>query len=88
METTDRVWLFMLDHQQEHGKPPTMQEIATAMPTLNYRSSARYVLQQLAEEGRVIEAGEPGTACRHRAVPQEGADIISSSPVFVIPVPE
>ena len=88
METTDKVWLYMLDHQRERGRPPTMGEIAGAVPTLNYRSSARYVLQQLVGEGRVVEEGGPGTACRHRAVPQEGMDTIRSSPVFVIPLQE
>ena len=75
MDTADQVWLFMLDHQKERGRPPTLAEIQEAIPGLNYRSSVAYTLDTLVEEGRVVETGDPGTACRHQAVDVEGTDL-------------
>jgi hypothetical protein len=76
MDTADRVWHFMLDHQDDKGRPPTMAEIQTGVPGLNHRSSVAYALDTLVGEGRVVETGDPGTACRHRAIPVEGTTTI------------
>jgi len=78
-ETTDQVWNFMLEYQaSNHGMPPTMDEICGAIPELNYRSSVKYVQEQLVEEGRAEVMRAPGTSHRVRAIPKEGATIATS----------
>lgn len=90
METTDEVWRFMLEHQEGKGRPPTMAEIQEAVPGLNYRSSVKYALDTLVEEGRVVEEGDPGKALRHRAIPAEGTDMVMPPPLLpdthIVPV--
>jgi hypothetical protein len=75
MDTADKVWRFMLEHQEGQGRPPTLAEIQQAVPNLNHRSSVAYALDTLVGEGRVVVSGDPGTACRHRAVVLEGTDM-------------
>jgi len=76
MDNADKVWRFMLDHQEGEGRPPTMAEIQAGVEGLNYRSSVAYTLETLVGEGRVEETGDPGTACRHRAIPVEGTTMV------------
>ena len=86
MATKDEVWHYMLDHQEQNGAAPKMDEIQGAFPNLAWRSSVRYTLQGLLEDGRVVETDDPGTARRYRAVPHsEGTDLVSA-PVMVIPL--
>ena len=66
--TTDQVWEFMIGYQRERGMPPTMDDIVMAVDSLNWRSSARYTLRNLIEEGRVVEVSDPNCSRRHRAV--------------------
>ncbi|NIV32717.1 MAG: hypothetical protein GWN58_25715 [Anaerolineae bacterium] len=72
MDTAAEVHSFMLKHQEEQGRPPTMAEIQEHVLSLNHRSSVAYTLDILVGDGRVVETGDPGTACRHRAVLVEG----------------
>ena len=95
MSTKNRVWQYMLDYQQEHeGMPPKMDEIQAAHPDLAWRSSVRYTIQGLVDDGLVVETDDPGTARRYRAVPErEGTDLRAephsmptSLPVMVVPL--
>jgi len=58
----------MRDYQKEKGAPPSMEEIQTRHKTLNYRSSALFVLRSLVAEGRVKLINGPKSARRHMAV--------------------
>jgi len=66
--TKDAVYQFMLDYQAEHVEPPTMAEIQERFEALAYRSSVRYVMNQLVEDGRVEDIGLPGSPRRYQAV--------------------
>jgi hypothetical protein len=95
VSTTNQVWQYMLNYQEEHeGMPPKMDEIQAAHPDLAWRSSVRYTIQTLVGDGRVVETDEPGTARRYRAVPKRaGMDLRAeaermpvSLPVMIVPL--
>ena len=43
----------MVEYQTILKKPPTMDEIARGIPSLNWRSSVRYVINSLLEAGHL-----------------------------------
>ena len=82
------------DSRVSRNWPVRMDEIQAAHPTLAWRSSVRYTIQALVDDGRVIETDEPGTARRYRAVAEregtdlhaEVGDMPASAPVMVVPL--
>jgi len=78
--TNDQVWQFMISYQQQHGMPPTMDEIRGSVPGLGYRSSAQYALRGLVEQGKVVEAADPGSSRRHRAIEDPEPETIQPRP--------
>lgn len=61
-----QVWQFMIDYQEEHHMPPTLEEIAETLPS-QYRSSAKHYAEKLVEAGWVEEVAEEGKSRRYRA---------------------
>ena len=68
MSTRDTVHKFMLEYQDEHNKPPTMEDISNAVGALNFKSSARHTLETLVEDGRVKVDGTEGESRRYQAI--------------------
>ena len=48
--TEEAVLSFVVKYHKLIGKPPTMNEIRLAVPQLHWRSSVRYVLENLVEK--------------------------------------
>ena len=73
---------FMLRYQEEHRKPPTLEEIATALETLNYRSSALAAVQRAMDLGLVASDGDESSSRRYYAI--ERAEIEARfAPTFI-----
>jgi len=65
--TDENVLVFMQSFEREYGYPPTLQEIADAIETLNYRSSARYTIVKLVEAGAVYVIRDKRQRLRYSA---------------------
>ena len=76
MRTADSVWMFMMEYQEQHGMPPTLDEISQNVNGLSYRSSAQFAVRALVSQGRVVVEATPGSSRRHRAVPARGDDLV------------
>lgn len=59
----DEVHLFMLAYQKEFGLPPLIREIQRGC-NIAWRSSVRYILQNLLLQGKVILRAP--SKCRNR----------------------
>lgn len=70
-QTAEALYEYMLQHQAEHHKPPTLEEIATALETLNYRSSALAAIQRAVDLGLVTVDDEEGHSRRYSAIPRQ-----------------
>jgi SOS-response transcriptional repressor LexA len=73
--TQREVWNFMRKFQETNGKPPTLDEIASAVDSLAWRSGPHYHLHILVAEGYAEITGEPGTSRRYMAVQPESVDV-------------
>ena len=67
-DTTEQVRDFMLRFQRDVGRPPTQEEISKEIPALQYRSSAKYVLDRMVDNGLAERIGEPGQHASVRAL--------------------
>jgi len=70
--TSDKVHEFMLNYQAEHRRPPSLSEIAEAIPELRYRSSARYTVRTLVAQGKVMPTGPRRSSRRYVAIESRG----------------
>ena len=62
------VFKFMRAYQHAHnGLPPTLEEIASIIPELNYRSSARYTIAGLLAKGLIELVAPVGYGRRYAA---------------------
>lgn len=52
MNTTDRVYAFLVSYWRDHAEPPTYREILAAVG-IRSLSTAHYHVQRLAKDGRI-----------------------------------
>lgn len=62
---------FIIAYQEEHEHAPCLKEIVDAVTALNWRSSARYVLQSLKKRGKIVECKPPCYKHRYVATQEE-----------------
>ena len=67
-QTAEALHDYMLRYQAEHHKPPTLEEIAAAMETLNYRSSALAAIERAITLGLVASDGDESSSRRYYAI--------------------
>lgn len=76
MRTTNThllLWEWMREYQNEHGMPPTLDEIRDSMDALSHRSSVRYILTRMKAMRMVELIREKGCARRYRAIGRKDA---------------
>lgn len=83
MQTAEALHGYMLQYQEEHHKPPTLDEIAAAMETLNYRSSARAAIERAIALGLVETDGDESSSRRYYAVDRQTLDE-KFQPTFIV----
>jgi len=64
--TQEEVLKFMAQYQTILSRPPTMNEIVASCPSLNWRSSARYVIQSLLKQGLLEIVAPSGCGRRYK----------------------
>ena len=52
-----KLWNFLIEHQREHGKPPTLREMSAAMGQGHSTSVITYALKQWEERGFIVRTG-------------------------------
>lgn len=73
-QVSEALYDFMLRYQEEHHKPPTLEEIATALTTLNYRSSALAAVQRAMDLGLVASDGDESSSRRYYAIDRQAVE--------------
>ena len=64
----DELHEWMIRYQQANGEPPTLDEVAEAMKSMSFRSSARHTLHSLIMREMVTIVKPEGCARRYKAV--------------------
>lgn len=70
-QTAEALHEYMLKYQEEHHKPPTLEEIAAALEPLNYRSSALAAVQRAVAMGLVVSDGDESSSRRYYAIDRQ-----------------
>lgn len=86
-QTAEALHDYMLRYQDEHHKPPTLEEIAAAMETLNYRSSALSAIERAITLGLVASDGDESSSRRYYAISRKEIEE-SFNPTWIIVQPD
>jgi hypothetical protein len=65
--TQQRIHKFMLEYQRSRGKPPTLDDIAVEIGSVNYRSSVKSALDSMVDSG-VVRVDDEAESRRYHAL--------------------
>jgi len=73
----DELYEWMIRYQEKNDEPPTLDEVADAIGSMNFRSSARHTLHSLIMRGLVEIIKPEGYARRYKAILPEKEPVMT-----------